>query len=116
MIEQLPAEREAAIVQMFAQLSREREATIIQMFEQLSRERNAAITQLVTQEREVLKELLSSQELKEAVDHIGSQGGEIVNTTFIRGALLILLWLIAYVIAKLAYDAFRRRAESRRQL
>ena len=115
MIEQLPTEREAAIVQMFAQLSREREATIIQMFEQLSRERNAAITQLVTQEREVFKELLNSQELKNAVDHIGSQGGEIVNTTFIRGALLILIWLIAYVVAKLAYDVFKRRVESRRQ-
>ena len=114
-MEQLPAEREAAIIQMFAQFSREREATIIQMFERLGRERNEAITQLVTQEREVLKELLSSQELKDAIDHISSQGGEIVNTTFIRGALLILLWLIAYVAAKLAYDAFRGRAESRQQ-
>ena len=130
MIEQLPAERdaaiaqmidvvsrerEAAITQMFDRLSQEREQAITQMFDQFSRERQDAITQIAIQERDTIKELLMSTELKNAVEHIGSEGGEIVNTTFIRGALLILLWLIAYVGAKLAYDAFKRRSQAKQE-
>ena len=106
-------EREAAITQMFDRLSQEREQAITQMFDKLSRERQDAITQIALKERDTIKELLASKELREAVEHVGSEGGEIVNTTFIRGALLILLWLIAYVGAKLAYDAFKRRSQTK---
>lgn len=104
MLEKLPAERDAAIVQMFNKLSREREAAIIQMFDKLSREREHAVTQLVHQESEALKTLLTSEELRTAIEEISSEGGELANISFIRGALLILLWLFAYVGAKLAYD------------
>ncbi len=109
MLEQLPAEREAAIIQMFDRLSREREAAIIQMFDSLSREREHAVTQLVHQEREVLKTLLTSEELRTTIGNISTEGGELANISFIRGALLILLWLFAYVGAKLVYDILSRK-------
>ena len=108
-LEKLPAERDAAIVQMFSELSREREAAIIQMVDKLSKEREEAITHLVLEEREAIKALLTSQELRSALDHISTEGGEIANKTFIRGALLILLWLFAYVGGKIAYDVLTSR-------
>lgn len=114
MLEKLPAEREAAIIQMFDKLSREREAAIMQMFDKLSREREHAIAQLVHQEREALKGLLTSAELKTAVSQISTEGGEIANTTFIRGALLILLWLFAYVGGKIAYDVLANKLYRKR--
>jgi uncharacterized protein with gpF-like domain len=108
-LEKLPAERDAAIVQMFSELSREREAAIIQMVDKLSKEREEAITHLVLEEREAIKALLTSQELRSALDQISTEGGEIANKTFIRGALLILLWLFAYVGGKIAYDVLTSR-------
>lgn len=108
-MEKLPAERDAAIVQMFSELSHEREAAIIQMVDKLSKEREEAITHLVREEREAIKALLTSEELQSAVDQISTEGGEIANKTFIRGALLILLWLFAYVGGKIAYEIFTRR-------
>ena len=114
-IEKLPAERDAAIVQMFNELSREREAAIVQMFDKLSQAREEAIKQLVLQEREAIKALLTSEELQSAVGQISTEGGEIANKTFIRGALLILLWLFAYVGGKIAYDVLTSRFYRKRQ-
>jgi hypothetical protein len=113
-IEKLPAERDAAIVQMFDKLSREREAAIIQMFDKLSQAREEAIVQLALEQREAIKSLLVSEELQTAVGQISTEGGEIANKTFIRGALLILLWLFAYVGGKIAYDILTRRLYRKR--
>lgn len=115
MIEKLPAERDAAIMQMFNELSREREAAIIQMTEKLSQEREEAIAHLIQKEREAIKELLTSAELQSAVGQISTEGGEIANKTFIRGALLILLWLFAYVSGKVVYDILTGRLYRKRQ-
>jgi hypothetical protein len=104
MMEQLPKEREAAIKQMFEELNREREASINHMFEQTSQEREAAIKQLMEEERELIKQVLASREFLGAIDEISNEGDEIVNTTFIRAILLILVWMIAYVIARTSYD------------
>ena len=108
-IEKLPAERDAAIVQMFNELSREREAAIIQMFDKLSQEREEAVAQLIVQEREALKALLISEELKSAVADIGSEGKDIANKTFIRGALLILLWGVVFLGGRVISDIMIRR-------
>ncbi len=113
-MEKLPAERDAAIVQMFSELSREREAAIIQMVDKLSKEREEAITHLVLEEREAIKALLTSQELRSALDQISTEGGEIANKTFIRGALLILLWLFAYVGGKITYDVLTNKLNRKR--
>jgi len=102
--EQLPATADAAIGTLFDRLSQEREAAIVQMFESLKAERVAAIEQLATCEQDVVTALLASAELQDTVDKISEEGDEIVNTTFVRGALLILLWAMSYVFGKLTYD------------
>ena len=109
MLEKLPAERDAAVVQMFNELSREREAAIIQMFDKLSQEREEAVTQLMLQEREAIKALLTSEELQSAVADIGSEGKDIANKTFVRGALLILLWGVVFVGGRVISDIMIRR-------
>jgi hypothetical protein len=79
------------------------------MFKQIAQERETAINQLADRQLVVLRELLTSRELGNAVDTIGREGSEIANTTFIRGVLLILIWVIAYVIGKLGYDYIKHR-------
>jgi hypothetical protein len=104
MLEHLPNEREAAIKQMFQELNKEREAAINHMFVQTAQEREAAIKQLMEEQRETLKHVLASQEFLNTIDSISDEGDEIVNTTFLRVTILILIWMVAYVIAKLVYD------------
>jgi hypothetical protein len=67
-------------------------------------EREAALTQLIALEREALKDLLKSDELRGTVGQLSDEGDQIVNTAFIRGSLLVLLWVFGYVVAKLAHD------------
>ena len=72
-------------------------------------EREAALTQLVALEREALKDLLKSDELRGTVGQLSDEGDQIVNTAFIRGSLLVLLWVFGYVVAKLAHDYISER-------
>jgi hypothetical protein len=62
------------------------------------------LTQLIALEREALKDLLKSDELRGTVGQLSDEGDQIVNTAFIRGSLLVLLWVFGYVVAKLAHD------------
>jgi hypothetical protein len=114
-IEKLPAERDAAILQMFNELSREREAAIVQMFDKLSQAREEAIAQLVHQEREAIKALLISDELQSAVADIGSEGKDIANKTFVRGALLVLLWGVVFVAGRIISGAYLNRTRRKQQ-
>jgi hypothetical protein len=109
MIEKLPAERDAAVVQMFNELSREREAAIIQMFDKLSQEREEAVAQLMLQQREAIEALLISEELHSAVADIGREGKDITNKTFVRGALLVLLWGVVFVAGRIISGAYLNR-------
>ena len=114
-IEKFPTERDAAIVQMFNELSREREAAIIQMFDKLSQEREDAIAQLMLQEREAIKALLISEELHSAVADIGSEGKDIANKTFVRGALLVLLWGVVFVAGRIISGAYLNKTSRKQQ-
>ena len=114
MLEHLPREREEAIVQLFEEINKERDAAIRHMFEEMSAEREAAINQIMEEQRETIKALLVSEEFKGTVSSISDEGGEIANTTFIRGMILIVFWVIAYISGKLFYDYLRdRRTEAR---
>ena len=100
MIEKLPAERDAAIVQMFDKLSREREK---------------AITQMMLEQREAIKALLISEELQNTVGRIGSEGKDIANKTFMRGALLILLWGVVFLGGRVLSDILIRKLHRKEQ-
>jgi hypothetical protein len=82
-----------------------------EMFVKLARERETIIDDVSSRQLEVIRQLLASKELENAIDRISQEGDEIANVTFIRGALLILLWAIAYIAVKLGYDYFKQRAE-----
>jgi hypothetical protein len=114
MLEHLPKEREAAIAQLFEELNKERQSAINHMFMQTSMEREAAINQIMEGQREAIKHLLASEEFLGAIDQISDEGDEVVNTTFIRATLLILIWVFAYIVAKLVYDRLLYRQEHSR--
>ena len=77
----------------------------------------AAIDQLASRQLEIVSQLLASRELQSAAHIIAQEGNEIANITFIRGSLLILLWVISYVAGKLIYDYIKYRiARSRQQV
>ena len=46
--------------------------------------------------------LLKSQELAALVDRASVQSEDIINAAFVRGALLILLWMVAYLVVRVA--------------
>lgn len=106
-------------LQKFEEFNKERDEAIRHLFEEMSAEREAAINQIVEKQSEAIKALLVSEELKGTVSSISDEGGEIANTTFIRGMILIIFWVIAYISGKLFYDylTYRRMLarESRTQ-
>jgi len=110
---ELSQEREAAISQLMGELGREREAAIIQVMGDLSREREAALTQVMHDQLQTVKAFLISDEFTGTLKQIGSEGEKIADTTFLRGVSLILLWMVAYVIAKLLSEYLARRIHRR---
>ncbi|HEU4352299.1 MAG TPA: hypothetical protein VFR66_10555, partial [Burkholderiales bacterium] len=95
-------EREAAIVQLAKEVTREREASIMQASAELGREREAAVRQVMLEQRQTVLALLKSQELAALVDRASVQSEDIINAAFVRGALLILLWMVAYLVVRVA--------------
>jgi len=82
-----------------------------EMFKKLALERQATIDNISSAQLDVIRQLLVSKELDEALDRISREGDEIANVTFVRGALLILLWALAYIGVKLGYDYLKPRAD-----
>ena len=95
-------EREAAILQMAKEVTREREASIVQASRELSREREAAVRQIMLEQRQTVLALLKSEELAGLVNRATLQSEDIINGAFVRGALLILLWMVAYLVVRVA--------------
>jgi hypothetical protein len=93
-------EREAAIVQLAKEVTREREASIMQASGELGREREAAVRQVMLEQRQTVLALLKSQELAALVDRASVQSEDIIDAAFVRGALLILLWMVAYLVVR----------------
>jgi hypothetical protein len=107
-------EREAAILQMAKELTREREASILQAGAELSREREAAVRQVMLEQRQTVLALLKSDELAALVDRASVQGEDVINAAFVRGALLILLWMVGYLVVRLASAYWAGRMEERK--
>jgi hypothetical protein len=105
-------ERYAAVLE---KLPADTEAAITHMFDELSQEREAAIVQIALQQQEAIKALLISEELQTAVRNIAAESEEITNTAFIRGALLVLLWGVVFVIGRVIADKFRSRFNRKQQ-
>jgi len=105
----MTGERETAINQFMGELSREREAAIYQLMGELSRERDAALTQVMNDQLRTVQAFLTSDEFIQTLEQIRRESSKIADITFLRGAILILLWMIAYVIAKLVIQYLSSR-------
>ena len=106
-------EREAAIGQLAKEVTREREASIVQASAELSREREAAVRQVMLEQREAVLALLKSDELAAMVHRASTQGEDVINAVFVRGALLILLWMVAYLAVRLLSGYWVARIDER---
>ena len=107
-------EREAALGQLAKEVTREREASIVQASAELSREREAAVRQVMLEQREAVLALLKSDELAAVVNRASTQGEDVINAVFVRGALLILLWMVAYLAVRLLSGYWAARIDERR--
>lgn len=107
-------EREAAIQQMAKEVTREREASIIQASRELGREREAAVRQVMLEQRQTVLALLKSEELTALVDRASVQGEGVINAAFARAALLILLWMVAYLVVRVASGYWLARKSERK--
>lgn len=99
-------ERYAAVLE---KLPADTQAVITHMFDELSQEREEAINQLVEEQRQAMLELLASQELRDAVGNISDESKEVVDVTFVRGVLLILLFFIVFVAGRIISDLYVHR-------
>jgi hypothetical protein len=122
LFKRLQTEREASITHLYEKiellldrLSSERQAAINQLYENLEKERIESINYIVEAEGEFLKQLLKSEEVSGTFDRITEEGNQLADITFRKIALLILIWAIAYVISKFAYDFIRHRVLSSRK-
>jgi hypothetical protein len=106
-------EREAAILQMAREVTREREATIAQAARELGSEREAAVRQVMQEQRQTVLALLKSEELAALVDRASVQGEDVINAAFVRAALLILLWMVAYLVVRVASGYWLARTSAR---
>lgn len=82
-----------------------------EMFVKLAEERKATIDNVSSSQLEVMRRLLASKELDDAINRISREGDEIADVTFVRAALLILLWAVAYILVRLGYDYLRPRID-----
>jgi len=97
--EQIAKEREAAIKQAMENVSQERNDAIQQIMGEVSAERKAAMDELLAEERRIEERLIS--QMIEAMERAERQGKEMVDHTVQRLAILIVIGLIGYIIARL---------------
>jgi hypothetical protein len=107
-------ERQAAIAQLAAEVTREREASIAQAGQEISREREAAIRQAISEQRQAVLAVLASEEVAGLVERASRQSEDVINTAFVRAALLILLWMIAYLLVRVGSGLWIARIGERK--
>ena len=48
-------------------------------------------------------------QLVDTVDRVGQEGEELIDHTFRQGVVLILIWFVVYVLARLAHQVLGKR-------
>jgi hypothetical protein len=81
------------------QIATEREATIKQLMGEVSAERKAAIADFLV-------------EVTKAMDRAESEGEELVDHTMRQAIVLIVIWLVGYVIARLLIQYFSNKMKA----
>jgi hypothetical protein len=116
--DQIATERETTIKQVMSAVSTERkaaikditterEATIKQMMSAISVERKAAMADFLAEFKRIEERLIP--EIAKAMDRAESEGEELVDHTMRQAIVLIGIWLIGYVIARLLIQYFSNK-------
>ena len=92
------------------QIATERKATIKQLAVEISAQRKAAMADVLAEVQRMEKRLIP--EIAKAMDRAESEGEELVDHTMHRAILLIGIWLIGYVIARLIIQFFSNKMKA----
>ena len=89
------------------QIASEREATIKQLAGEISAARKAAMADFLAEFQRIEQRLIP--EIANAMDRAESEGEELVDHTMRQAMVLIAVWLVGYVIARLLINYFSNK-------
>jgi hypothetical protein len=92
------------------QIATEREATIKQLAGEISTARKAAMADFIAEFRSIEERLIP--EIAKAIDRAESEGEELVDHTMRQAIILIGIWLVGYVIARLLIQFFSNKMKA----
>ncbi len=92
------------------QIATEREATIKQLAGEISAARKAAMTDFLAEFQRIEKRLIP--EIANAINRAESKGEELVDHTMRQAIVLIGIWLVCYVIARLLIQFFSNKMKA----
>jgi hypothetical protein len=92
------------------QIATEREATIKQLAGEISAARKAAMADFLTEFKRIEERLIP--EIAKAMDRAESEGEELVDHTMRQAMILIVIWLVGYVIARLLIQFFSNKMKA----
>ena len=92
------------------QIATEREATIKQLAGEIAAARKAAMADFLTEFNRIEERLIP--EIAKAMDRAESEGEELVDHTMRQAIILIAIWLVGYVIARLLIQYFSNKMKA----
>ena len=92
------------------QIATEREATIKQLAGEISAARKAAMADVLAEFKRIEQRLIP--EIAKAMDRAESEGEELVDHTMRQAIILIVIWLVGYVIARLLIQFFSNKMKA----
>ncbi len=93
--------RDATIDQVMKEVYKWTDATLASVMEKVAVERDQSINQFMN--RIVGERGILLPRLVKTIDRMESEGEELIDHSFRRTLLLILIWMVAYIIARLSY-------------
>ena len=92
------------------QIATEREATIKQLAGEITAARKAAMADFLVEFKRIEERLIP--EIAKAMDRAESEGEELVDHTMHQAIVLIAIWLVGYVIARLLIQFFSNKMKA----
>ena len=92
------------------QIATEREATIKQLAGEITAARKAAMADFLVEFKRIEERLIP--EIAKAMDRAESEGEELVDHTIRQAIVLIAIWLVGYVIARLLIQFFSNKMKA----
>ena len=94
------------------QIATEREATIKQLMGEVSTERKVAMADFLAEFQRIEERLIP--EIANAMDRAESEGEELVDHTMRQVIILIVIWWIGYIIARVIVQVISKKSSANR--